>query len=74
MLNELSGLTGALPDSLMSVSAMKNLQLFQTQLTAPIFDFVPSWPELEILWLDQSHVTGSIPTTIGVTNPKLKEM
>ncbi|KAL3904511.1 MAG: hypothetical protein SGILL_010038 [Bacillariaceae sp.] len=71
---ELSGLTGSLPNSLKSLTNMKDIRLQQTQMTAPIFDFVASWPELENLDLFQSQVTGTIPTTIGVTNGKMRSM
>jgi Leucine-rich repeat (LRR) protein len=74
VLDELSGLTGSLPNSLIRLTNLRDLRLRQTQMTAPIFDFIEYWPELENLDIGQSWVTGSIPTNIAVSNNKLKRL
>lgn len=74
VLNELSALTGSLPDALANLTNMKDLQLHQTQVTGRIFDFAASWPKLEVLDIGQAHVTGTLPTTIGISNKNLKSL
>ncbi|KAG7348249.1 RHS repeat-associated core domain containing protein [Nitzschia inconspicua] len=65
LLDQLTGLTGTLPESLKTLSNLRLLRLEQSQMKAPIFDFVPHWPKLETLDLKQSLFTGTIPTSIA---------
>jgi hypothetical protein len=65
VLDEVTGVTGTLPESLKTLTSLQSVRLEQSPMTAPIFDFVAHWPKLEKLDISLSQFTGTIPTTIG---------
>lgn len=65
VLDQLTGLTGTLPESLKAMSNIQGAHFEQSLLKGHIFDFVTHWPKLEMLDISLSSFTGTIPTEIG---------
>jgi hypothetical protein len=65
LLDQVGGLEGTLPESLKTLSDLRMVRLEQSQMRAPIFEFVSHWPQLEALDISQSLFTGTIPHTIS---------
>jgi Leucine-rich repeat (LRR) protein len=66
---------GGLPSHLDRLRSMETIDISLTQVSGPIFDFLPYWPKLVDLFLQgSSGITGTIPSTIAQSNPELQAL